>query len=310
VPYAFSKTLGNASLRPTTLRCLFSIFYNFFFSQFCAALFPSRIPVSRVDHPLDLKIPFLPVWVKVYADFTSFWIRVLTFMIKNCGRRSFGAVREFIASIGELYAFVAKVYRKNLSTTNRPFYIARPSFFIIHSFDPHLMCIPSLHVMVAVFSYMKFAATLRVLGAAEKYAAQIEEMRLGALAICRSILFVKQHSVNCIGASIYAMTHFAPELFPREEAEVICAGIFKEPPPARIPEMRCIRVAGARASCGAIRCKTCPFSVPMMELPAADIAEITAHITDSYRHFFAEGKKARSWEEPLLNFLRGLLPQK
>ncbi|MCL2192497.1 MAG: hypothetical protein FWB78_03770 [Treponema sp.] len=278
VAYAFVRTLGNRSLRPTTLRCIFSIFHNFFFSQFCFALLPGRVPVNRVDHPLDRKIPFTPKWVTIYIDFVPYWIRMLTFLLQTYGSRSLDAVRKFISEMGRLYKFAAKVYRKNLSTTERPFYIAHPKFFMIHFADPHLMCIPSLHVMVVVYTYAKFAAILRSLGDAESRAAQIEEMRNGALAICQAILFVKQHSVNCIGASIYVMTRFDPELFPPEKAEAFCSSLFE-----RLPD-----------SLGA----------PGTKLPEEDIAEIRAHITDSYRRFQQEGQTSKSWEEPILNFLR------
>jgi len=309
VAYAFAKTLGNSFLRPASLRCQLSIFHNFFFMQFCSALLPRRIPVSRVDHPLDLKIPFAPKWVNVYTDFVPYWIRALTFILRNFGRRSLGAAREFIVAMGRLYAFAGEVYGKNLSTTDRPFYVARPKFFAIHLLDPHLMCIPSLHVAVVVFAHAKFAAMLEGLGAAEKHAAQIEEMRRGALAICRAILFVKQHSVNCIGASLYAMTRFDPELFPSGRVEEICGALFDEPPPALLPATRCVRVfdpgaEGPRPSCSARACAKCPFAVPEAGLPAADAAEIVAHVGASLRGFIEEGKTAKSWEEPILNFLR------
>ena len=281
VAYAFRRTLGNQFLRPTTLRCISSIFRNFFFSQSRHAFFPSRVPVSRVDHPLDRKLPFDPKWVNVYMDFTPYWIRVLAFLLWNYGSRSLCVVREFISSTGRLYTFAATVYRKNLSTTDRPFYVANPKFFTIHLTDPHLMCIPSLHVMVAIHTYTKFAAAIRSLNDAENRAAQIEEMRQGAFAICQSILFVKQHSVNCIGASVYAMTRFDPELFPPEEAEAFCSRFLD----------------------------TSPLVVPITKVPKEIIAEVRAYITDSYRHFREEGKTAESWDEPILNFLRQL-PQK
>ena len=278
VPYAFVRTLGNRSLRPATIRCLLSIFGNFFLSQFRLALSPGRVPVSQVDHPLDGKIPFRPRWVTVYIDFVPYWIRMLSFLIRNFGAGSLDAVREFVRSMGDLYVFAARVYTRNLSTTARPFYIAHPKFLMIHATDPHLMCIPSLHVMVVVHAYTKFAAILRSLGQAEKLAAQIDDMRNGALAICQAILFVKQHSVNCIGASVYAMTRFDPDLFPPDEAEDFCSRLFGTAP--------------------------YPLGSPETGLPAGDIAEIRAHITDSYRRFSQEGKTAGSWEEPILNFLR------
>jgi hypothetical protein len=266
--YICVRALSATSLRPASILCFFSIFYNFFFRQYRAALLPDRIPVSSVDHPLDQKIPFTPSWVAVYLDFVAFWLRMLSFLLRRYKRRAFGAVREFIVSMGKLYAFAAEVYRKNLSTTIRPFYIARPRFLLIHLIDPHLMCIPSLHVMVVVLTYTKFAAIVRSLNETENANTRIEELKQGALAITQAILFVKQHSVNCIAAALYAMTRFDVELFPPEEAEAFTALLFET------------------------------------SLPAADAAEIKAHIISLYRRFLAEGEKAQSWEDPLLHFLR------
>jgi len=306
VGYAFIRTLGNPKLRPASLRCIFLIFRNFFFRQFCYAALPGRVPVSRADHPLDLKIPFVPAWVNVYIDFVPYWLRVLTFLLKNHGRRSLGAVREFVVSMGDLYLYASKVYSKNLSTTDRPFYIARSRFLLIHLTDPHLMCIPSLHVMVAVFTYTKFAAILRELEGAEENDERIEEMKRGALAICQAILFVKQHSVNCIGASLYAMTRFDPELLPPEKAEAFCSMLFNRFPPAFSPRRSCIRIAADCALGPASSCERCLLSAPKQKLPAADVAEIRAHILSCYRGFLEKGKTAQSWEEPILEFLRGL----
>jgi hypothetical protein len=268
--YVCIKAFTVPSMRPAAIHSIISIFYNFFFSQYRAALLPGRIPVSRVDHPLDQKIPFVPSWVNVYLDFIAFWQRMLSFLLRRFGRRAFGAVRDFIVSIGKLYAFAAESYRRNLSTTDRPFYIARPRFFLIHLVDPHLMCIPSLHVMVVILTYTKFAAILRSLNVSADIdvSALVEEVKQGALNITQAILFVKQHSVNCIAAALYAMTRFDPELFPPEEAEAFTALLFGE------------------------------------NLPAADAAEIKAHIISLYRRFVEEGTSAQSWEEPLLNFMR------
>jgi hypothetical protein len=266
--YVWVRALGSPSLRPASIRCIFSIFYNFFFRQYRAALLPGRIPVSLVDHPLDQKIPFAPSWVTVYLDFIAFWLRMLSFLLRRYNRRAFSAVREFIVSMGKLYAFAAEVYRKNLSTTERPFYIARPRFLLIHLLDPHLMCIPSLHVMVVICTYTKFAAIIRSLNETENTGTQIEELKQGALAITQAILFVKQHSVNCIAAAYYAMTRFDADLFPPEEAAAFTDLLFET------------------------------------SLPATDAAEIKNHIISLYRRFLAEGENVQSWEEPLLQFLR------
>jgi len=291
--YAFTKTFSVSSMRPAALRCIASIINNFFFRQYRAALLPGRVPVSRVDHPLDLKIPFVPSWITIYLDFVMYWIRMLSFLLHTYRRRAYNAAREFIMSMGHLYSFAAETYQKNFSTTARPFYIARPRFFVIHLFDPHLMCVPSLHVMVVIWTYTKFAAILTSFNDAGRYAAQIEEMKQGALAITHAILFVKQHSVNCIAAALYAMTRFGGELFPPEEAEAFIKLLFWEAPPpppltGRLPANYKVR----------------PWAAPRTKIPATDALIIKTHITSLFRHFLEEGKTTQEWEEPLLNFMR------
>jgi hypothetical protein len=272
LPVAVLRVMGSRTLRRTALGCIHSIMYHFFFLQYKAALFPGRIPVSSVDHPLDLKIPFTPKWVAVYLDFVAFWVRILGFLLTCYRRRAIEPVRDFLESMGKLYGFAAEVYSKHLSTTNRPKYLARPRFFIIHMVDPHLMCIPSLHVMVVIRSYTKLREILRVLGDEDKYASQLEEIRQGALAITEAILYVKQHSVNCVAAAMYAMTCFDPCLFPPEEAEDFASRLFAAAPS------------------------------PLRE----DTPEIRAHILNLYRSLLrgGESKAVGSWEEPLLAFLQ------
>jgi len=287
--YAFFMSFFLPSLRPAFCSGVPSIFYNFFYRQHLAAFLPGRIPVSGVDHPLDKKIPFVPSWVTIYLDFVHFWIRMLTFFLKRYGRRAYPYMRDFIYSMGKLYAFAAEVYTKNLSTTKRPFYIARPRFFVIHLVDPHLMCVPSLHVMVVIHTYTMFAKIAKALGDEEKLKGQIEEMKQGALAISQAILYVKQHSVNCIPAALYAMTKFSPELFPSKEAEAFINLLFSPAPdPSNAPQ----------------GCRVHPAASPSTKLPESDIAEIKAYILSQYRRFLAEGKTAQFWGEPLVNFLR------
>ena len=289
--YAFIKSFFVPSLRPAFCKTVPSIFYNFFLRQYIAAFLPGRIPVSAVDHPLDKKIPFTPSWVTIYLDFVHFWIRMLSFLFRRYGRGGYAAARDFILSMGNLYAFAAEVYKKNLSTTKRPFYIARPRFFVIHLLDPHLMCIPSLHVMVVIHTYTQFAAIVKSLGDEDKLREQALEMKHGALAISQAILFVKQHSVNCIPAALYAMTCFSPELFPPKEAEAFTELLFSPPP------------AAEKAPPGG---RVHPSTAPLTPLPEADKAEIKRHILTLYRRFLAERDTAKPWIEPLLNFLRTL----
>jgi len=275
VPLAFIRVLGRSYLRTTALRCIASIFRYFFFLQYRAAFLPGRIPVSRADHSLDEKIPFLPGKVSIYLDFVAFWVRSLGFLLKNSGRRAMEPVRNFLETMGSLYAFAAEVYSKNLSTTNRPFYIARPRFLLIHAVDPHLMCIPSLHVMVVIRTYTLFSEILKTLGEEKRYADQAEELRLGAIAITEAVLYVKQHSVNCIPAAMYAMTCFDPLLFPPAEASEFVSCLFRN---AKVPDN-------------------------------GDGEEIREYIFSLYSRFVEQGKTAgenADWKTPLLDFLNTL----
>jgi|GEM_PF-205381 len=287
--YLFAKTFFTPSLRPSVLKCVPSIFINFFGRQFLASFLPGKIPVSKVDHILDKKIPFKPSWVAIYIDFIQFWIRMLTFFLRRYGRKAYAPVRDFIYSIGRIYECAAEVYTKNLSTTERPFYIARPRFFLIHMADPHLMCIPSLHVMIAVHSYTMFSVIAKKLGAEEKLKEQIEEMKHGALAICQAILFVKQHSVNCIPTALYAMTCFDPVNFPRDEAERFTNQLFS-PPPRADESLRKIKVH--------------PAASPITKINEEDKTEIRSHILSLYNQFLSERDESRPWYEPLLKFLK------
>jgi hypothetical protein len=269
LPRSALGILGTPVLRAAALPCVLSIFKNFFLLQYRAALFPWRIPVSGVDHPLDEKIPFVPRHAGVYLDFTGFWIRAAGFLHRRFGRKLRGPLRDFIASMGELYAFAAAVYRKNLSTTRRPFYVSRPRFLLIHCFDPHLMCVPSLHVMVVIHTAVRFRDMLRSLGEEDRYAPQIEEIYRGSLAIPTAVLFVKQHSVNCIAAAMYAVTRFDGGLFTPQEGAAFVSRLLRDQPS-----------------------------------PGPDIqAEIREHILSLYRRFCAEGEAAPRWEAPLLKFL-------
>ena len=274
VLFSALKAFSVPETRAASLRCFSKAFRNFFLFQFKAALFPGRIPVRSVDHPLDGDIPFEPGRIAVYLDFVPFWIRAVGYLMDHFGRDTHKEAAAFIDSMGELYTYAARVYGQNLSTTRRPRYLARPRFLLIHAADPHLLCVPSLHVMVVVRAYTHFRDILRRMeketGQKVPWAESMEEeLRNGALEITETILFVKQHSVNCIPAALYAMTSFDRNLFGPEEAEAFVGDLFAKP--GTIPE----------TTGEAIR----------------------EHIKSLYRRLLAEGEAASDWTQPILAFL-------
>ena len=229
------RIYGNKQLRRAANKLLAVIVRYFFFPQHRAALLPGRIPVTNVDHPLDRHIPFAPGRVDTYLDFIPSWIRMTGFLFSRYGRGAAQDTLHFITTMNWLYRFAAEVYLVNFSTTKRPRYYGKTRFFIIHLTDPHLMCIPSLHVMIVIYTWTAFRA---ILAGREDGAPPVEaltEVFTRALDITEAVLYVKQHSLNCISAALYAMTRFPGGLFSELDAEMFVSRLFTGPaaPPAR-----------------------------------------------------------------------------
>ncbi|MDR2181692.1 MAG: hypothetical protein LBN92_03325 [Treponema sp.] len=213
--------LARSRLRPAALRGVYLVARHFFGFQYKSSLFPGRVPVSWSDHPLDETIPFDPSWVTIYLSFIPFWVRMTGFLLIR--RKREDRALEFINAIAGLYLDASSVYRKNLSTTRRPFYIKNPSFLLIHITDPHLMCVPSLHVMIVIRCYTRmreYAETPEAENASYR-----EAVFRHALAITEAVLRVKQHGVNCVAAALFAMSALDRN-FPREEAVRFTAALF------------------------------------------------------------------------------------
>jgi len=279
------RTVLNVLIHPRLLfraiRCISVIIRKFFLFQYRSALFP-HIPVSRAEHSLDDRIPFNPGFIRIYLDFTAFWIRIVGFLSIYHGKRGRLLAADFIASITRLYTFAFQVYQKNLSTTDRPRYKKGFHFRLIHLTDPHLMCIPSLHVMLMVHSYTIFRHCIRCLGEEEALRSLAGKVFSGALVITEAVLYVKQHSINCIAAALYAMNQFDPALFSGDDAEVFVYGLFGT---KDIPD------------------EYAPFYTGQLVDPK-DTAWLREHIISLYR-FFMETKTA-DWTVPLLEFLKTL----
>ncbi len=259
-------TFTDKILRKAGADCVGKAFYHFFFRQYKSALL-KNVSVVNVEHELDEKIPFLPEKVGVYLGFVAFWARASRFLNRAYPDRK-AVTAGFIRSMGDLYEMAAEIYAVRLSTTKRPACLSAFRFMLIYAFDPHLMCVPSLHIMVVIRAYTAFADLTRAEGDEARFAAQAAELREGALAITESVLYVKQHSVNCVAAAMYAMTRFDPPLFPESEAEAFTAALFRD---------------GV--------------------LSDSDAALVRARILSLYRQFLDEGGVSDSWTKPLLAFL-------
>jgi hypothetical protein len=187
---------------------------DFFFLQFAVKWGWKKIPVISVDHPLDASVPFVPENAPVYLDVFNFWTRSFSMTLATLGtKRGLPYCIEFLHNIARLYKEAACVYRFRMSTTVRP-PSDNPLIKAIRRVDPHYLCVPSLHIAIAVLT-IAFYREMFQKEAASFSAPECErsenEIYSGALVISEAVLYVKQHSVNCIPAALYMMCRLMPE---------------------------------------------------------------------------------------------------
>ena len=196
-------------------RFLRTVVRDFFWLQFSVKWRFKTIPVLNVSHPLDELIPFTPDKVKIYLNFTNFWIRPMTLLFRRLGvKKALPYCIEYLSLIETAYANAAKVYRFCMTTTKRPDYKTDAAFKMIHAFDPHLLCVPSLHVAIVILSSVYYADVFKNDDfTEEERKTYTAELREGARRIIESVLYVKQHSVNCIPAAMYMMLYVLKNRF-------------------------------------------------------------------------------------------------
>ena len=266
------------------IRCISTVVRKFFLFQYRSALFP-RLPVSNAEHALDEKIPFNPCFVRIYLDFVAVWVRIVGFLGIGFGKPGRKLAADFITSITELYLFAFQIYRKNLSTTARPNYKKGWHFRLIHLLDPHLMCIPSLHIMLMIHSYTAFRHYLVTLNKEKYYNDLVSKVFNGALLITEAVLYIKQHSINCIAAALYTMNRLHPDLFSAADAECFVCSLFKTRKPDEIPPEYAMFYSD-------------PFVAP------EDTAKLQEYIICLFRFF--RDKESSDWTAPLLEYLETL----
>ncbi len=266
----FWRCLGSRSTRAALFTYLSTVMRDFFWLQFSVKFGFKKIPILNVDHPLDAAVPFAPQKVKVYLDFIAFWIRPLAYIDRRFGKKvSRPFITDFLTLVNRCYVDAAAVYRYRMTTTKRPKYY-RGQFLTIHLFDPHYLCVPSLHVIIVVLAYTFYRKAFAELPVtAEERTALDEEMFSGAIAITETVLFIKQHSVNCIPAALYAMTRITPnEVTPTEVMNFI-GRLFKDAD----------------------------------NIDAKKAENIRTHIADLYEQLFLQGCNDDDWITPLQRWL-------
>ena len=192
---------------------------EFFLPQFQSLLKPGIRPIAIMDHPLDSQLPFSGDRVRGYLGYIPFWLKTLLYLYVRFGPPALGEIEQMMRDLRRLYIASGDVYRRCQSTTSsRPAAPANPYFLLLLLFDPHLHCIPSLHVLTVCYNYFATRRAVERLGgsscvgkaaAAEAGAAEAQTYRF-ALRIAETTLLVKQHSVYDIGPTLYLLTRLFP----------------------------------------------------------------------------------------------------
>lgn len=221
--------LKHKKTRQAGFRLIKIIGKEFFTPQFFSRLKIRKKEVIHIDHELDDKIPFNPSYIKTYLNFVHLWLKSLLFLYWEFGAAAIPEIALFIDDLGSLYHNAFHVYDKLQSTTARPKNSGGVHFYFIRAVDPHLHCFPSLHVMIAGYTYLKIS---RILDSFERnndvYAAEKDYLFSQTVAIIDSVLFVKQHSVNCIPAGLFFLQSMVKD-FPEKFTERIIQKLLNTP---------------------------------------------------------------------------------
>jgi hypothetical protein len=270
-----AAVLVRPSLGAAALRLALEALRSFFLPQFENAIFRCRAVVS-VDHPLDERIPLDPSRIGKYLEFVKLWIGSMYYLLRRSEGRDIGAFVDYVDAIRDLYADAGSVYRRVHTTTDRPSGNYAPGFALIHAADPHLNCIPSLHILIVVSNWKIALATADRIGQGRELGPWLDRLRGEAVAITESVLFVKQHSLNCVGVSLYYLRRRYPCLC-ADEVEAFVRDLFA--------------TAAGRGP-----------------LSAETVRDLRQAILDVYRRLDAAyiARAEAGWRAPILEFIRDL----
>ena len=140
----------------------------------------------------------------------------------------------------------------------------------MHLLDPHYLCVPSLHIAVVCLTY----TFMRKVFEEENYSAEEKEswsrdLYAGAVNIAETVLYVKQHSVNCVSAALYMMASVFPSLFTQKDAVEFLDSMFKN----------------------------------AQDIPQDDIKLILDYMKSMFLQFMEQGQNSKDWSEPLKKWL-------
>ena len=268
---------ANMIFYPTTIKSIWSFLMTmagkFFFIQWFQKFGWARYPVKHVDNLLDYNVPFREDKVDIYLDFVSNWIRPCSMLAKRYGIREGSKLcNEFMCYMTLLYKEAFKMYHWSFTTTVRPKTKNRKVKGIQNA-DPHFECVPSLHIAIILFTAKFYQMLFNREGFSKEETERWNaELYRQAIDIGESVLYVKQHSVNCIPAAVYMCTKIIPELVSVEDGTEFISHLFEKATDVK------------------------------------DRDQVVSYIQERYMEFVKQGKDAKSWEHPVEKWLDSYEP--
>ncbi len=217
-----------------------TILRDFFFLQIFQKLHFTKRLVINVETDIDSKIPFKPKYVKEYLGFVPFFVKPMDMLKRRLGLKNAASyLCLYLKYLTNIYKNASSIYRYCMTTTTRPKYFKTHNFRTIHFFDPHLLCVPSIHVAISAGTYAWFKQCFKTgIFPQEEAKEYLSEIKTQAVKIVESVLFIKQHSVNCIPLALYMLTStMSKSFFSALEASDFIESLFVDSPEIS-PEVR------------------------------------------------------------------------
>jgi hypothetical protein len=213
---------------------------HFFLPQYASLLRPRRRLVATLAHPLDREIPFRPREVVTYLGYLTFWFKTLRWFYDRIGRAALPDIRRSMDEVLRLYREAGAIYRRCQSTTaTRAPLPWHPYFSLIYLLDPHMACIPSLHVMLICHNDLGAARILRRHGLRGAEAERLQEaVQEEAARIIEAVLLVRQHSLLDVAPSLFLLTALFPGDYGRRQVGVFVGRLFRDWPIDRSAKAR------------------------------------------------------------------------
>ena len=268
--YMTMKSIAHPRAFVAMMNFLLKMTNLFFFPQHFQRMHILHRPIKHVDHSLDEKVPFRTDKLSIYMTFIRMWMQPLSMIFHRYSYNSAASIAiEWYNYLAMTYPEANKLYKYTMTTTYRP-KTDDKSFKRLRRTDPHYECVPSLHISTVTLAFCFY----RMIFEREDFTQEEKDMWnadifLNSSLIGESVLYVKQHSVNCVPAGLYMLYKIAPELCTKKEVYEFIDSFFQNE----------------------------------TDISEEDKQAVILHIKNTFDKFVEEGKDDVDWSIPVKKWL-------